>query len=300
MTDIDNDQLRRLDGGLLLVFRELVRTRQASATAERLGLSQSAISHALNRLRDLFQDQLFVRRPHGFEPTRRALELAPQVEALIQLAGEAIGGGAEFDPASSRRRFDFSAPEFVAALIGAELIGRLAAAAPSVTFAIGHAAEDQALRGLQRGELDFALGRFGAARPGYVREVLWEDRYCVVARQGHPAIDGAIGLEQWRTLGHVFAWSASEMAGDPAESAPDVAFRAAVPQWLTALLLVAGTDAIGTCPRRLADRHAERLGLQVLAPPFRSDVITVSVLRRAGVRDPGVDWLLDQVRAAAA
>jgi DNA-binding transcriptional LysR family regulator len=72
MSDFDLNQIRRLDGGLLLVFRELLRTRRAGAVAERLGLSPSAISHALNRLRDLFDDPLFIRRPHGFEPTRRA------------------------------------------------------------------------------------------------------------------------------------------------------------------------------------------------------------------------------------
>jgi hypothetical protein len=76
MSDFNLNQIRRLDGGLLLVFRELLRTRRASAVAQRLGLSPSAISHALNRLRDLFGDPLFIRRPHGFEPTRRAEERA--------------------------------------------------------------------------------------------------------------------------------------------------------------------------------------------------------------------------------
>src|SRR6187549_935469 len=105
MSDIDTSKLRRLDGGLMLVFRELLRTGRASQAAERLGLSQPAISHALTRLRDLFDDQLFVRRPHGFEPTRRALELGPQVEALIALAGEALSPDSRFDPARSDRLF---------------------------------------------------------------------------------------------------------------------------------------------------------------------------------------------------
>src|SRR6185436_4683712 len=101
MSDIDSNKLRRLDGGLLLVFRELLRTRRASLTAERLGLSQPAISHALGRLRDLFDDPLFIRRPHGFEPTRRALDLGPQIERLIGLADEALSPNAGFDPAQS-------------------------------------------------------------------------------------------------------------------------------------------------------------------------------------------------------
>src|SRR3569623_518493 len=122
MSDFDLNQIRRLDGGLLLVFRELLRPRRASEVADRLVLSPSASSHALTRLRDLFGDPLFVRRPHGFEPTRRAEELGPKIEALIELAGQTLTTDAGFAPARSRRRFRFAAPEFVTALIGGTLI----------------------------------------------------------------------------------------------------------------------------------------------------------------------------------
>ena len=87
MSDINQLDIRRIDGGLLLVFRELCRRRRTTAVAAHLGLSQSAVSHALGRLRDLFGDPLFLRRPHGLEPTPRALELAPRIEALIDLMG---------------------------------------------------------------------------------------------------------------------------------------------------------------------------------------------------------------------
>jgi DNA-binding transcriptional LysR family regulator len=302
MSDIDINKLRRLDGGLLLVFRELLRTGRASATAEKLGLSQSAISHALTRLRDLFDDPLFMRRPHGLEPTRRALELAPRIDALIHLADAAMTRDPAFDPARSTRLFRLVAPEFVVALIGGELINRLRAVAPGVTFGVGHATEDDTLRALRSGEVDFALGRFGAGRPGYVIEPLFEDEYCVAARKDHPKIAGAIDDATWRETGHVFAWSGSEV-GDSTTSDEEgarVKMLAAAPQWLTVLLMVAATDAIATVPRRLAERHADMLGLQVVDLPFPPDKIPVSVMRRTGVVDAGVDWFLGEVRRAAA
>lgn len=299
MRDIDITKIRRLDGGLLLVFHELLRTGRASATAERLGLSQPAISHALGRLRDLFGDPLFVRRPYRLEPTRRALELRPQIEAMLELAGAALAPDAEFDPARSDRRFIFSAPEFVAALIGAELIGRLSEAAPAVTFAIAHAPEEDAFRSLREGRFDFALGRFGAPRPGFEVETLFEDHYCATARRGHPAISGALTEDQWREIGHVFAWSASETVESERGSNRRAKMIAAVPQWLTALTVVSASDALATCPRRLAERHAERLGLQVLDLPFVPGTITVSAVLRSGTRDEGVSWFLNEVRQAA-
>jgi DNA-binding transcriptional LysR family regulator len=302
MSDIDLNKLRRLDGGLLLVFRELLRTGRASRAADALGLSQPAISHALGRLRDLFDDPLFVRRPHGFEPTGRAIELGPQVDALIALADRALNPDSTFDPMRSERQFLIGAPEFVTALIGADLVNRLKVVAPRVTFVIDHAGEAEALKGLREGKGDFALGRFGAARPGYVIEPLFEDVYCVVARKDHPRINGSIDHETWMNAGHVFAWYASEtgiesVGNDTREGVP--ARLASVPQWLTALLMVASTDGIATVPRRLAERHADKLGLQVLDPPFEPDRIPVSVMRRSGVSDAGADWFLEQVRLAA-
>lgn len=299
MNDINNDHLRRLDGGLLLVFRELLRTRRATVAGDRLGLSQSAISHALNRLRDLFNDQLFVRRPHGFEPTARALELGPQVELMIEIAGQALSPRGGFDPLLSNRMFSFGAPEFVTGLVGAELINQLRIEAPGVSFAIGHTAEEDAYRALRQGQMDFALGRFGAGRPGYVTEPLYDDVYCVVARQGHPTIDGAIDEEGWRETGHIWAWSQSETTPSEAGRRENITMLAAVPHWLTVLMLVASTDGVATCPRLFAQRHAAKLGLQVLDPPFEPDVISVSAVRRAGLRDEGVEWFLDQVRQAA-
>src|SRR5689334_5932332 len=98
MQDIDFNNIRRMDGSLLLVFHELLREKRATTVAERLGLSQSAISHALARLREIFGDPLFVRKPHGLAPTRRALELGPQVEALLQLADTTLARERKFEP----------------------------------------------------------------------------------------------------------------------------------------------------------------------------------------------------------
>jgi DNA-binding transcriptional LysR family regulator len=106
---------------LLLVFRELSRTRRTTEAARRLGVTQSTVSHALARLRDLFADPLFVRRPHGLEPTQRALELAPRIDSLIDMAG-AVMTRVGFDPAYSERRFRLAAAEFVTALVGGRLV----------------------------------------------------------------------------------------------------------------------------------------------------------------------------------
>ncbi len=299
MDDIDENNIRRMDGGLLLVFRGLMRRRRATLVANDLGLSQSAISHALARLRDVFGDPLFIRRSHGLEPTRRARELSPRIDTLIDMLGATLEREGKFDPAKSERRFVLSAPEFVTALIGADLVTRFRKLAPRASFVVTFLAPNRALEALRRGEVDVALGRFGTLPQGFSAETMYEDCYCVAARKGHPMLKGRITDAQYHSIGHVYAHSESESADEERGTITgDVAYTAVVPRWLTVLMIVASSDAIATCPRRLAERQAKLLGLQVTKPPFVPDKITVSAVRRPGRADPGVDWLLEQVRGA--
>lgn len=295
MRDIDNTKVRRLDGGLLLIFREL--RRRASNVAETLGLSQPAISHALARLRDLFGDPLFIRRPHGLEPTRRALQLAPQIEALVEMADAALRQNNQFDPHSTHRRFLLSAPDFAAAHMGPALVEQLAKAAPHAGFHIQAMANDDAQQAVRKGELDLAIGRFGSAQPGVVLERLYDDRYCVVVRKGHPTFKRRISLNQYMAAGHVLSQSPGEGGeeGDM-DGASSLRVLAVVPRWLTVLVLISQCDGVGTLPRRLAERHANLLGLTILNAPFIGRTLNVSVATRAGETDEGTAWFLEQVR----
>ena len=300
MKNIDANDIRRIDGGLLLVFRELLRRRRTTQVAHALGLSQSAISHSLARLRDLFADPLFVRRPHGLEPTRLALVLGPRIEELIGLTHAVLQRDGAFDPALSDRRFNMAAAEFVIALIGAPLVQTMRAQAPKASFLVSAMPHPAAFEALRRGDIDLAIGRFGAMRADFVSEVLIEDRYCVVARRGHPRFKGRIAMSAYRSAGHVFSYVPGEGGeNEDLPQASQIATNAIVPRWLTALSIVAASDAIATVPKRLAQRQAEIMGLQILNAPFVNDRITVSVARRAGLHDPGAEWFLEKVREAA-
>jgi DNA-binding transcriptional LysR family regulator len=295
MQDIDFNNIRRMDGALLLVFHELLREKRATTVAERLGLSQSAISHALGRLRDIFEDPLFVRRPHGLEPTRRAQELGPQIQSLLHLADATLARERRFEPKESTRRFIASAPEFVTALIGGRLVEIFRKQAPKASVIL----EWQpaiAFPALRRGEADLVIGMFETVPTGLVREVLFEDRYCVIARRGHPTLKGKLTIDLYNTTPHVFA--IHEGAEDSGENSSQLTLRASVPRWLTVLMMVAGSDCIGTVPLRLAERHAGTLKLQVIKSPLVQNRITVSVVRREGVKDAGLDWFVDQIKAA--
>lgn len=299
MRDIDNTDIRKLDGGLLLVFRELSRTRRTTEAARRLGVTQSTISHALARLRDLFGDRLFVRRPYGLEPTPRALELAPRIESLIDMAG-AVMVAEGFDPNHTERLFRLAAAEFVTAVVGGNLVRIFGREAPRASFSVDFLSGAATLDGLKRGEVDLVLGQFLRLPAGVEAEVLYRDRYCVVARRRHPKVNGIIDARTYARLPNIFVGRSGE-TGITDATIPDPAMVSTVtmvPRWLTALTMVSTSDAIATCPRRLAERMARSLGLQVIDAAFAGPPFAVSAVRRGGRVDAGIDWLLGTVRAA--
>jgi DNA-binding transcriptional LysR family regulator len=312
--EFDNLKIRKLDGGLLLIFRELLTRRQANAVAQQLGLSPSAISHALRRLRELFDDPLFVRRSHGLEPTRRAIDLGPRIEALLQAMGQTVSGETGFDPGATRRRFRMAAAESLASVIGPGLVEAVGREAPLATFSIRYAVLERALRAVRRGEVDLALGVFPVIPPAFAAVPLFEDEYCVIARQGHPmVVEGRIDRGVYAAAGHIFVGSPDGALADEVTidrgaidatygklpGPHDIATHGYVDLWETAMLIVATTDAMADCPRSLAEQYAERLGLQVLDPPFRPFRFSIKAVRLAQVRDPGLDWFVEKLAAAA-
>jgi DNA-binding transcriptional LysR family regulator len=306
MTDIDATKLRRLDFALLLIFQEVYRSHRSTAAAERLGLSQPAISHALGRLRDLFGDPLFLRRPTGLQPTARANELAPKIDALLVQAAATIDGPREFDAESTRRHFRISANDFAATLITAPLLSALGSEAPQARLSLSFAGgPSQAFRKLREGDLDIAIGRFPSVPEDCHVERLFQETYQVVARSRHPALRSGLTLDIYLSLDHLIVSFAGDLVGTIDEIlARDGHSRrvaASSPMFLSAFAAAAASDLIVTAPRRLAVRFARRFGLRVLDLPFAAEPFPVDMIRsRSSTGDPAVDWLVERIRCSVA
>lgn len=313
MSDFDEDDIRKLDGGLLLVFRELLRRGQAKEVGHKLGLSQSAVSHALARLRDLFRDPLFIRRPHGLEPTKRALELRPKIEALIDLAGATVSKSGGFDPKRTERCFVVAGYDAVTMPIAPALLKAFRRQAPNAVLNFVDLLHWSAVGALRRGEIDLAIGPAVKLPPGLVATKLFDDDYCIIARRGHPKIKGGrITWAGYRDIGHVFVvppTRSGETSLDPDEvaaiygtipSRSENATLAYVPRFSQAMMMVATSDAIADVPRRFVQPFAARLGLQMLDMPFQWKGMQVDVVSRADRSDAGAAWLLEQVMKVAA
>jgi DNA-binding transcriptional LysR family regulator len=301
MSDIQEMKLRRLDFSLLLIFQEAYRSRHAATAAKRLGLSQPAISHALGRLRQILEDPLFVRGPNGLRPTPRAAELAPKIDAILGLAGEAVGGPAKFDPLASQRLFRISVNDFAGTLLTQPLISLFAKAAPSAGLALSFAGgPGLAFKKLRENDLDLAIGRFPGV-PGDCRTTrLFEETYLAVARAHHPRLRRGLDIETYLALGHLIVSFAGDLAGtiDAYLAGRGMSRRvvASSPMFLAAFAAAAESDLLVTAPRRLVQRYAKNFALQMFELPFAPEPFFIDVAQsQYSISDPSIDWLVQNI-----
>jgi DNA-binding transcriptional LysR family regulator len=303
MTDIDFMRLRRLDLTILLVFIELMRHRRMTEAAVRLGLTQSAISHSLKRLRSVFDDPLFLRRPHGLEPTARAQELEPVIAQAIEALSAGLQSTAVFAPDSLDRPLCVGAYDSVMATIIPALLSRLTLVAPRAQLVVRPISRREAIDALQEGSLDLAIGFFFGAVREVIIEPLYSEQYCVVMRHGHALASTPLTAESYASARHLVVSPSGDLSGivDAALAAAGLQRRvdASIPLFFPAMATAAETDLIATIPRKLATKYAAQFGLIAVDPPIAIRSFEVSLVRhRRNAKSGMIDWLAAQIRAA--
>lgn len=296
MTDLRATKLRRLDLTTLLVFLGLMRLRKATVVGEELGLTSPGISHALKRLREVFGDELFLRRPHGLEPTDFAIQLEPRVRRAVEELRDALSAPGVFDPSVAEAIVRISAFDYELSTIVPPLVGIIAREAPGIRIVAQADGRDVALAALADGKLDLAIGYFWDAPKSIHLTRLYAESYVVVARADDPIARKALTLARYCAACHVLVSPSGELSG-----VVDSALRkfgksrrviSATPLFLPALAMVRETGALATVPRRLAMRFAEPFGLAVLKPPIAVREFSVSLARHIrNARNPMHDWL---------
>ncbi len=295
--------LRALDLNLLTLFETVYATRNITSAAQQLGMTQSAASHALGRLRDALKDDLFIRSSEGLTPTAPAQAMYPAVRDALDMIREAVSGKATFDPARSRRTFRIAIPHVMGPFIGLELVARATALAPSVelTFDTRTLPLDLLME-MEEGRIDVAVDWMPAAEATFVNQRIFDDQLMLIVRRGHPRITtaptmAALDRERFVTLHSRPASSAMPAAVRQllAFSKWKSAFR--VSEFLEVPVVVAATDLLGIMPRSTA-RPLRSIDLVRLVPlPVDLAPVPILLTWHAGRRrDPGHTWLRRLVR----
>jgi DNA-binding transcriptional LysR family regulator len=297
MNQID---LRRADLNLLVVFQALLAERHVGRAATRLALTQSATSHALGRLRNLFKDPLFVRHPKGIEPTPHALALAPAVIDILNRV-QSLVASPTFNP-NVRSSFTIATIDLTLPTIVVPLIARLRRISPAIDIRIVPLVREYVAAAFDRQEIDMAILNFPNPPKRLARFPVLKDRYVGIARRGHPALkQKPLTPKSYSELPHLLFSPRGDQKGivdEPLAQLGRLTRRVVmtVPHVSAVPLIVANTDLVAVIAERLARLYVRQHELVLFEPPIKLPDFTISVLisiARKG--DPALEWLQQQV-----
>jgi DNA-binding transcriptional LysR family regulator len=296
MSEID---LRRFDLNLLVVFDILMIERSVTRAAERLGRTQSAVSHSLSRLREQFGDPLLIKGGVRMQPTAFALDLIEQARPMLGGIQRVLTPQHIFNPATSRRVFRLAAPDFMRAMF-ADLLLRLRAEAPLAAIE-WTAPREPTLLDVAEGLIDVAIVPTELRWPhGVTGESVGALEWRCFGRRGHPAFS-KWGREKWAGFPHL-----AVRVGDNVTSPVNVAAKAAglerniagwVPNFSAVAPVLAGSDLLSTLPMAAMTGTLDAYGLVGMKVPFPIAPLPHAMVWCSGrSRDPGLVWLCDRLR----
>jgi len=289
--------LPSLDLNLLVVFDAILKERNVTLAAQRIGLSQPAVSSALNRLRRTFNDPLFVRTGRGMQPTPYAQLLAPPIQRACELIASSLDIGAAFDPLAATRTFMFYMTDIGAGIFLPKLLRTLSERAPRVKVEVPAIPARGEQDAMASGEVDIAVGLFPDLKAGFFQQRLYRDEFVCLVRADHPQAKGPIGVKQLAEMRH----AAIASSGTGHEAVIERAFaeqrirrRVAltIPHFMAVPIIIAQTDCVAIIPRRLAVAFASLPGIKMLEPPIK--IATIEIKQHWHERyhhDPANKWM---------
>jgi len=298
-------RFRGLDLNLLVAFEALLEERSVSRAADRMNLSQPAMSAALARLRSYFGDDILV--PHGkrMHATAFAEGLLPQVRECLQGLESLVSTSPGFDPAESQRTFRIVASDYITAAVLVPLVTRLATAAPQLRLDF-LVTTDQAAQQLDEGKIDLLITPDIYCAAGHPTELLFEEDHVVVGWKKNPVFRRRLTEADFLAAGHVvvrmgnsrtaaFADRQLELLGRRRRVEVTVGSFTIVP-WL-----LCGTQRLGLMHERLVRIMAKQFPIAYAPVPFRFPAMPEMVqYHRARAPDEGLAWLRAQIAEAAA
>jgi DNA-binding transcriptional LysR family regulator len=294
--------LRSVDLNLLVTLEAVVAERSVSRAANRLGLTQSAVSHALRRLRKVFGDPLLVRGRDGMEPTQRGLEITREVTQALARIEQVINEHQHFDPRTSVRAFTLRISDYVAPFLLPSLCSALRSQAPRLTLRVAHFDPDDEDGRIGPNEFHVRLHR--DRLPGATGLRLLDDEFVVLCSGDRDDAEQPMTLERYLTLPHVKVAQpalGTNMIDDAlARRGLQRNIALTVPSWFEMRGVIANTDLVVAMPRRWASDPAFSTGCVWHPLPLEEVTFAMDLLWRSrDARDPGHRWLCDLIVRAA-
>lgn len=286
----------RYDLNLLPIFVALMEERSVTRAAERLGMTQAALSNALSRLRTVLQDPLFIRERYGMRPTAKAEQLAPALTEALAAMDTVVLGQRDFDPSRAEQVVTIAPNSYVEFVLVPALVARLSERAPGIKLRTLPFGTDLAETGVTSGTTAMVLGRLDDAPDNLVVQHIADDGLACVVRADHPTIGNRITKTQYERLKHVNVlppgrlraglFQALDRQGLKREVMASVSHFASIPE------IVAATDYCATLPQLICRRLSHDARVKVLPTPVDLGTFPLHMAWHVRYRqDPAHIWL---------
>jgi DNA-binding transcriptional LysR family regulator len=286
----------QLDLNLLFIVESLYRTLNVSKTAHELHMSQSAVSHALTRVRDHFGDPLFVRVSRGMAATDLAMQLKPSIEAFVQQAREVILPAERFDPQKAKGRITIATTDMVEIILMPRLLQRMKREAPGLQVSIRPTNGDLPKTELENGVCDLAIAGFYKNLPeGFYQAKLLEQRFSTAWRKNHSFIRGKLKPAQYYDCDHALITLQGDFRDNHRKTIngkrKERKFVFGSYSFTGLAWTLASTDLVLTAPTILLNKYKEHFPIQVQDSPIDIPKIEIRMLWHALThRDPLKVW----------
>ncbi|BFM09207.1 LysR family transcriptional regulator [Halioxenophilus aromaticivorans] len=293
-----------LDLNLLVALDVMLDERSITRSAERLHMTQSAVSGVLKRLRNYFDDELLVQVGRSMQPTPFALELQEPVREVMLKIRSSIVTKRDFDPITSKRHFRIISADFAISVLLSGVIRDIQAQAPGLTFEIlspFHHTENT----FSRGEIDFLLMPERYMVNDHPSSLLFTEHHVCVVCANNGEVGEKLSLEEYLAMGHVSVgfgssrqlsiedWFMKQYKAQRRIEVISSDFNT-LPQWIM------GTNRIATMHKRLAEYFAQYLPIRVLPTPVELPEMRENLQwHRAMDQDPLHRWVRERIQAAA-
>ena len=294
--------IKNFDLNLLVVFKTLFEERNVTKASKKMGITQPAMSNALNRLRYLVKDDLFIRGPKGMRPTPRAKDLSLPVNTALNNLELSLSS-INFNPQTTKKLYRISMSDDVAPVILPNLVNFIEDNSPGSSLCIRSEQGNEALKLLDNNEIDFAVGRFETISGRFGYADLFTERYVCIMRKNHElSKEQKLSIDQYLKVKHlrVAPMDAPLHPIDRVLSQLNFEREISVRIDLITLapLIIKNTDLILTLPSKTAQRMAKNYNFSIVELPIDLEKRkTKMVWHKELTNHPTFEWVKQQILA---
>lgn len=296
--NIDYTNLRKLDLNLLIALDVLIAEVSVTKAAQKLNMSQSAMSHALKRLRIILHDDILIRTSREMEVTPYARQISDRVRQILSDIESTLFSQTTFNPATTQSTFSIAASDYVETTIGINLIQQLTTQAPGIRIRITNLNKETVMDAIDDNRIDLFIGAKLPLKSWHVEQNLYREEFVCVFKSDDALTE--LSMEDYIRRSHLLVSMRDDFQGagdeilEQQQQSRQVIWS--TPHFMAIPFLLANSDCVALLPGRMAQQCAKAMDLTLLPPPMMMEGFTVSMIwHQRNTNRPQHQWLRQQV-----